>query len=146
MSVNQPDIDKIIIRETLNKWEKFYFPIYRFFNRLRPIIVYNQLKYGILNLIIWFPIIWNDRQWDHYYLLRMFEKKLKLMSKYHKTEHAGNFVGQRFTAAKIEASRIYITRILESEDIISDRGEEQFETNSRLFARIFPRYVRSWWD
>ena len=41
----------------------------------------RNLKYGFKNLIIWFPVIWRDQQWDYYYLFEILEKKLKLMEK-----------------------------------------------------------------
>lgn len=44
---------------------------------------YNETKYGVRNLIKWLPIIWKDRDWDEYFLLRMMEKKFKNMSEYH---------------------------------------------------------------
>lgn len=34
---------------------------------------------GIKNLIFWIPIIWNDRNWDYYYILKMLKHKLKLI-------------------------------------------------------------------
>lgn len=34
---------------------------------------------GIKNLIKWFPVIWNDRDWDHMYLLKMLEFKFSNM-------------------------------------------------------------------
>ena len=43
--------------------------------------VYYNLKNGIRNLIIWVPIIWQDRDWDHAYLFRMLEHKFSLMEK-----------------------------------------------------------------
>lgn len=41
---------------------------------------YN-IKYGLVNIIKWMPIVWNDRDWDHYYLLKILEFKLLKMEK-----------------------------------------------------------------
>ena len=41
--------------------------IYRFLDRLH-------------NLWRWFPIIWNDKDWDHYFLFEIIKVKLKNMS------------------------------------------------------------------
>jgi len=38
---------------------------------------YNQFSQGIQNLIRWFPIIWNDRNFDYSYLLTLLSKKLE---------------------------------------------------------------------
>lgn len=34
---------------------------------------------GIKNLIVWFPIIWKDRQWDYVFIFIMLKHKLELM-------------------------------------------------------------------
>lgn len=42
-------------------------------------IAVRDVQQGIHNVIIWFPIIWEDRQWDHVFFLRMMRHKLSLM-------------------------------------------------------------------
>jgi hypothetical protein len=42
------------------------------------------LKYGVVNLIAWFPVIWRDRQWDEYFLYALMVKKLQRMEKLHR--------------------------------------------------------------
>ncbi len=37
---------------------------------------FRSIKYGIKNLITWFPIIWKDRDWDHWYLYKILRFKL----------------------------------------------------------------------
>ncbi len=37
-----------------------------------------KIPYGIKNLIEWFPIIWNDRNWDYSYIYLMMRHKLHL--------------------------------------------------------------------
>lgn len=44
---------------------------------------YKNFKYGIRNLIKWFPVIWRDRDWDEFYLLKLLSFKLASMSKHH---------------------------------------------------------------
>lgn len=41
---------------------------------------YYKCKYGVKNLIKWFPVIWKDRDWDYIFLLRLIEKKLRFMA------------------------------------------------------------------
>jgi hypothetical protein len=36
---------------------------------------------GLKNLIVWFPVIWRDRSWDHYYIYAILHKKLLLQEK-----------------------------------------------------------------
>ena len=40
---------------------------------------YN-FRYGVKNLIKWFKIIWADRNWDHVFIYKIIEHKLKLQS------------------------------------------------------------------
>jgi len=42
----------------------------------------RNIKSGTTNLIKYFPIIWNDRQWDYYYIYVILHKKLELMDKF----------------------------------------------------------------
>ena len=42
---------------------------------------YYNVKYGLKNIIKWFPVIWNDRNWDHAYILILLNKKFELMQK-----------------------------------------------------------------
>jgi len=42
---------------------------------------FRKFLIGIKNLIFWLPIIWKDRNWDYYYILKMLKHKLKLMDK-----------------------------------------------------------------
>ena len=39
----------------------------------------RNIKYGIGNLIDWFPVIWNDRDWDYCFIYDILHKKLERM-------------------------------------------------------------------
>jgi hypothetical protein len=39
-------------------------------------------KRGIKNLIMWFPAIWKDRQWDHQYIYMILRQKLHFQEQY----------------------------------------------------------------
>lgn len=63
-----------------NKLQNLYYAIYRWFLwefKYFPYTFYN----GIKNLIIWFPIIWKNRYFDHYYLYKIEKHHLQLMLK-----------------------------------------------------------------
>ena len=42
--------------------------------------MYDYCRYdipqGLKNLVIWFPTVWRDRQWDHHYIYIMLRQKL----------------------------------------------------------------------
>jgi hypothetical protein len=47
----------------------------------------RDLILGIKNLIRWFPIVWNDRDWDFHYMMLFIKKKLEItQSRYEKHE------------------------------------------------------------
>lgn len=51
------------------------FKFKRIFKRIYDFCRYD-FKRGIKNLVIWFPTIWGDRQWDHQYIYKIFRQKL----------------------------------------------------------------------
>lgn len=75
--------------------------------------IYYNLKYGIRNLIKWFPIVWKDRDWDHYFIFKMLEFKLKNMEKMFRN-HA-HFVGSEKVADDIHKCALVLDRILKDE-------------------------------
>lgn len=44
--------------------------------------MFYKLRQGVKNLIKYFKVIWNDRDWDYEYLYDLLEVKLKNMQKY----------------------------------------------------------------
>jgi hypothetical protein len=77
------------------------------FKFLRPI------QSGIKNLITWFPVIWNDQQWDQYYLLKVLQKKLTLMEKYFRTR--GHHVDAEKDADNIKLAINLIGRLIKDD-------------------------------
>lgn len=47
----------------------------RLYRRIRDYIKYD-IPYGIKNLIKWFPVVWKDRDWDHYFIYVTLRQKL----------------------------------------------------------------------
>lgn len=43
--------------------------------------------YGLENLWRWFPVIWNDRDWDHHFLLKILETKLDHMETFFNSDN-----------------------------------------------------------
>lgn len=44
--------------------------------------LHKEIKWGIQNLIYWFPIIWKDRNWDDHYIFEILKHKLSSQAKY----------------------------------------------------------------
>jgi hypothetical protein len=67
-------------------------------NKLRD--VYYSIKYGIINLIRWFSVIWKDRDWDDHFIYILLKKKLEYMEKFFRSDDAWS------TNAKQDADNI----------------------------------------
>jgi len=66
---------------------------------------FRTIKYGIENLIIWFPIIWQDRNWDQWFLYKVLQHKLKqmikLQRKYGNSINADDYADQMQVCANL---------------------------------------------
>ena len=49
--------------------------------------IWRSMKFGIPNLIYWFPIIWTDRYWDQVYLYYILHRKIEQMRRGHEKNH-----------------------------------------------------------
>lgn len=65
-TIHESEVDKIKMRKIKFNDIKYFF---------------RDIKHGIENLITWFPIIWKDRWWDHWFFFVVLHKKLDLMEK-----------------------------------------------------------------
>jgi hypothetical protein len=75
------------------------------------------LKYGVQNLIAFFPVVWQDRDWDYHYWIRLNIFKLRRMEKLLR-EH-GNHVNAERDADNIRKAVLALER-LEKDDYILD--------------------------
>lgn len=69
--------------------------------------------YGIKNIFIWIPVLLEDRQWDHSFLLVILRKKLSLMEKFFRTK--GNHVGAEKDADNIKTAICLLDRLLKDD-------------------------------
>jgi hypothetical protein len=115
-------------------------------------IFLNSIKRGIVNVIRWIPIVWNDNDWDWYYLSRVMEYKLRKMSKSFKEE--GMCVGSEKRAKEMLICAELLKRLMK--DDIDDLGEinrvnvirheVRMEEWQRMLGRYIGKYLRNWWD
>lgn len=74
-----------------------------------PNFIRNFFK-GIKNLIVWFPIIWKDRDFDYIYLLIIMRKKLELME--HLFKYDSYKLNSKKDAEEIEQCINYLNNII----------------------------------
>lgn len=73
---------------------------------------YN-LKYGIPNFWIWRKIVWQDRDWDHWFLYSVMEFKLRNMIKLQRKY--GHSVNSEDYAKQMELAAFALKRLMEDE-------------------------------
>ena len=84
---------------------------------------FNSIIYGIENLIVWFPIIWSDRNWDQVYLYIILQHKLDQMQKYFRKY--GHHVGAERDARKMEICSMVLERLIT--DVYHDQAFKKYD-------------------
>jgi len=84
-----------------------------------------RIKQGIINLYVWFPIIWNDRQWDQVWFYEMMYKKLDLMEKFYRSGKSWKLHSNR-TADEIMKTRLALKRLIDDDYSAWKRHEEKW--------------------
>ena len=72
---------------------------------------FKNIYRGIVNLIIWFPVIWKDRNWDQYYFYKIMKAKLEKMEKLQRLH--GISTDSEQCAREIKLSINLLNRILD---------------------------------
>src|SRR3972149_2973685 len=106
----------------------------------RIVIMFRTFWFGIKNLIKWFPLIWNDRQWDDGYLFEILQFKLSEMSKYFDSDNAV------CADAKLRARQIYICKLLIDRILLNDYTtpfDVRDEPRHQRFAEAFEKSMAS---
>lgn len=90
------------------KWNDISYDLYLRFRPVRSF--YYNFKYGLTNLIKYFKVIWNDRDWDESYLFILLHNKLSYMERLHREE--GNSIHSLKYADEIKIARLLTERIV----------------------------------
>lgn len=75
---------------------------------------YN-LFYRIKNLVYWFPVIWNDRNWDQYFYFTIMRHKLIAMRDFFNDDTKTMAVGNEIRAKEMDLCIKLLNRILKDE-------------------------------
>lgn len=120
---------------------------------LRP----YSIKYGISNLIKWFPLIWKDRDFDHGYLYDILYFKLGEMQKFFESDNTWSADADKY-AEQIKKCRKLLYRIMnesiQDENWDFDNGftrplNEIYELEKeekKLFWNMMCDNIDGWWD
>ena len=66
----------------------------------------------IKNVISWFPVIWQDEQWDFYYFYRILNKKLDLIEKHMKSDFCMKSVNQDKYIKQVQVCKYLVERLI----------------------------------
>ena len=121
---------KNLPRPEKTAWEKKnirrYFPVW-----------FNDFCYGIYNIFRWMPVIYKDRDWDDYYITKIFQKKIEYQRNYivsHDRHTSAYRDGQWMTVVlnliEREHSEFYNLEYMDYEDI--EYSFKEVEGNSEL--------------
>ena len=149
-----------------NWLDDLYYNITGVFKKIEGL--YYDITEGIHNLIIWFPIIWKDRDFDHYYILNLLHFKLKLFEKRYETHQL--WIGQEKELKNIKMCTFLLKRLTDDNYYakaelrfpeIENMTQKQIRSNIRnkaehehnlrkadfyLFTECLRKHSDKWWD
>ena len=111
-----------------------YYDIRRPIVRIHDFIRY-EIPYGVKNLIRWFPMIWEDRDWDFLYMLHLLKQKLVFMSD--SIERCGNHVDHMKDVRQMRACIKLIDKILNDEYGYIEAHEKKWGALSLTFEPAY---------
>ena len=122
---------------------------YHFHNFLELFYHHPRLVlYGIQNLIKYFNVIWNDRDWDFNYFFYLLKKKLQCMEDY--TRRYGNHEDSEQDADNIKKCIELINKLIEDDYINKPRNYrneiERRESDKKLLFQILNEHIEGWWE
>jgi len=128
-----------------------------FFRNIRW--AYYDLINGFRNLWRWFLVIWNDRDFDHYYIEVLLYHKLRNTLEFFESKDSITDWEHEEPAKALKALRICVT--------ILERRREEFyiamcsdlddyrliqnimkceDRDMAVFGKLFGKYLSYWWD
>ncbi len=111
---------------------------------------------GIENVIRWVPLIWKDRDWDEYFLLRVMQFKLRKMGEcfrdYGHLVHSDRYSRQCLVASELcrrlredeyGDPKLHYTKKTKYD---YQREECTKKNDQRYLGLLIGKYLRHWWD
>ena len=138
--------------EEYNEW---YWRLYRWLRWKLP-YQHKYIKYGVKNLYKWFWVIWNDRDWDHHYILQVLKFKLEKQAN-HLTKNGFHNNAQRDAELMMTCVRLidklqneyYYDELCKSGVRSSEAVQNviaKHKKAKRLLFKIMNDRIEEWWD
>jgi hypothetical protein len=111
-----------------NTWYDLKYRFRRIYIIDRVRDLYYTTKYGIENILIWFKVIWKDRDWDSYYFFVIMKKKIERMKNLQ--ENYGHSVESENIAKNMDKAIKLIDKLVK-DDYDSLNYDEKIERYGR---------------
>jgi hypothetical protein len=72
----------------------------------------DDFKCGTANVIKWFPIIWNDKQWDYHYIYKILYKKFEFIEKHMQSDQCIRSVNQDKYIKQVQVLKYLLNRMI----------------------------------
>lgn len=96
----------------------------------------RDISQGLKNLARWLPVIWKDRDWDHFYIYELMRAKLE-----NQAEYIGS--NDRHTSAKRDSERMMLAARLIRRLQDEHYGDEYLLcSESGIYDEYFAKYPR----
>ena len=114
-----------------------------------------DIRYGIGNLIRWFPVIWRDRDWDWVHLSEILEFKLRSQAtnelKYGRHKGSGRDARNMLICAELCRRLINEEEFARLERVWDTKHARRYsekisEHNNKLLGKIIGSHLREWWN
>lgn len=116
----------------------------------------NKVK-SIKKIWRWIPILWKDRDWDHYYIFEILKTKLEDVLKY--TEKEGISYNREYDIQKLRTAirlidrvqnEYYLQKYLDEADKLTDedlnKALQQQKKAHKLLFKFLDHNILNWWD
>lgn len=109
----------------------------------------------IHNLYRWFPIIWKDQDWDHYFIWEILKTKLKFQSEYisngyhESSEQDAENMKRVIELIDIVQNEKFIDEVLHDKkwDVARfDEAEVKHNNARKELFNILEQNIEKWWD
>ena len=101
----------------------------------------------IKHLYYWFPIIWDDRNWDWSYILIILNHKLKsVLDRWEKNQM---YIGQSKDTKKIRICTLLLNRLIKDDYILNHEGDMvdyMQQQDKDYLLKLLEKHLFKWWD
>lgn len=97
---------------------------------------FRSINFGIQNLIKWFPVIWQDRDWDHWFIYKIFHFKLKQVENLQRNH--GISLSSKQLADQIKLAVLLLDRLVKDEYLenVLNPHEKKWGDSEMIFTPI----------